>query len=339
MLVDTMRKVTAGKDLSEYESEEAMKRIISGKEAQSVVGGFLIALKMKGETVSEITGCAKAMKEAALNVDLNCNYAIDTCGTGGDGGRTFNISTAAAIIAASGGVKVAKHGNRAISSKSGSADVLQELGININLDRDSVVKCINHTGIGFLFAPKYHSAMRNVAPVRRELGIRTIFNILGPLTNPAKVKGQVFGVYKKQLLMPVSAALSKLGCERAMVVCSDDGLDEITTTGKTYVSEVVCGNIRNYTIEPGDFNISTSSIESINGGTAKENAKIIVDIFKGKKGPERDVVILNSAAALYVGKMADSMKDGISMADELVDSGKAYRKLHEFVEFSRKFSN
>ncbi len=233
---------------------------------------------------------------------LKSEYAIDTCGTGGDGGKTFNISTAASIIAAAAGIKVAKHGNKAVSSKSGSADVLKELGINIELDKSKVEKAIDNIGMGFLFAPMYHSAMKNVAGIRKELGVRTIFNILGPITNPAFVKGQILGVYKKELTHHIAKTLMNLGCERAMVVHGADGLDEITTTALTYVSELKDGKVRDYTIDPEEYGIEKASYEDISGGTPKENADIILDILKGKKGRKRDIVVLNSAAALYVGK-------------------------------------
>ncbi|MFL0196505.1 anthranilate phosphoribosyltransferase [Clostridium sp. WILCCON 0269] len=331
MLNEVMREVLSGKDLSESQSEQAMQNIMKGQESSALIAGFLIALKMKGESISEITGCAKAMRNMAVPVKLKSEYAIDTCGTGGDGGKTFNISTAAAIIAASAGVKVAKHGNKAVSSKSGSADVLKEMGININLEKSKVEHCIDNVGMGFLFAPVYHSAMKNVASIRKELGVRTIFNILGPLTNPAFVKGQVMGVYDKELLEPAAKTLLNLGCERAMVVHGGDGLDEITTTTVTYVCEVKDGEIKNYTLSPGDFGIRTAFYKDIAGGTAAENAAIILDILKGKNGPERDIVLLNSAAALYIGKKAEDLRDGVYRSMELIDSGKAYAKYEEIL--------
>lgn len=336
MLSEAIKKVVSGNDLSESESENIMKSIMSGEEAPSIVAGFLIGLKMKGEAISEITGCAKAMRNMAVPVKLKSDYAIDTCGTGGDGGKTFNISTAASIIAAAGGVKVAKHGNRAVSSKSGSADVLKELGININLEKSEVQKSIDDLGMGFLFAPMYHSAMKNVAGIRKELGVRTIFNILGPLTNPAFVKGQVMGVYDENLVKPIAKVLLNLGCERALVIHGDDGLDEITTTTTTSVCEVKDGKITEYKINPEHFDIKLASSNDITGGDAKENADIILDILKGKKGAKRDIVVLNSAASLYVGKKAKNIEDGISIANKLIDSGDAYDKYKEIVKYSRE---
>lgn len=339
MLADAIKKVTSGENLTENESECIMKSIMSGNEPKEVVSGFLIGLKMKGESIQEITGCARAMKKMAVSVNLKCDYTIDTCGTGGDGGKTFNISTASAIIAAAAGVKVAKHGNNAVSSKSGSADVLKELGININLEKSKVEECIENIGMGFLFAPNYHKAMKNVADIRKKLGVRTIFNILGPLTNPANVKGQVFGIYDKNLLEPIAKALYNLGCERAMVVHGEDGLDEITTTGITYVSELRDGRFKNYTIDPRNYGIILSNSNDIAGGTSLQNAKIIIDILKGKKGPKRDIVVLNSAAALYIGRKVENIKDGIDMANSLIDSNKAYYKFNEILDYSKRCSN
>lgn len=329
MLTKTIEKIINREDLSEQEAYDAMDFIMSGKSTDSQIGAFLAALRMKGENASEITGFARAMKDKAIPVELNSNYVIDTCGTGGDGGRTFNVSTAVAIIAAAGGVKVAKHGNRAVSGKSGSADVLEKLGYNINLTPEEVKKNIEEKNMGFIFAQKYHAAMKNAAGPRKELGMRTVFNILGPLTNPAQVKGQVLGVYDKKLTHIVAQVLSNLGCERAMVVCSEDGLDEITVTSKTYVSELNNSEIHDYLLNPEDFEISISSIQDIRGGSAEENAEIIKQILKGIKGSKRDIVVINSAAALYVGKACETMKDGIKMAQNIIDSGAAYRKLQE----------
>lgn len=336
MLNEAIKKVVSGNDLSENEAENVMNSIMSGREPVSIVSGLLMALKMKGESISEITGCARAMRKMAVPVKLKSEYAIDTCGTGGDGGKTFNISTAASIIAAAAGIKVAKHGNKAVSSKSGSADVLKELGININLDKSKVEKSIDDVGMGFLFAPMYHSAMKNVAGIRKELGIRTIFNILGPITNPAFVKGQILGVYKKELTHPIAKTLMNLGCERAMVVHGADGLDEITTTALTYVSELKDGKVRDYTIDPEEYGIEKAKHEDISGGTAKENADIILDILKGNKGKKRDIVVLNSAAALYVGKKVENIKQGIDNVNEIIDSNKAYEKLQEILNYSKE---
>lgn len=334
MFHEIIKKVIMREDLSEDEAREAMDHIMDGKAAPSQIGGFLVGMRMKGEKVEEITGFARSMRSRARKVDVR-GYAIDTCGTGGDGGKTFNISTAVAFVAAAGGVKVAKHGNKAVSSKSGSADVLEALGAKIDLEPEDAGRCIEKVGITFLFAPLYHSAMKNVAGPRKELGTRTVFNILGPLTNPASVRGQVLGVYDGILTRPLARVLLKLGVKRAMVVHGRDGLDEITTTRETIVSEVKDGMIKNYTINPRDFGIPPAKPEEIAGGDSSYNAGVILDVLQGKKGPQRDVVVLNSAAALYVGEVAEDLKEGVQMAQNLIDSGAAYEKLNEFIRESR----
>lgn len=336
MLKDNIKKLVKGEDLSEDESYSAIDEIMGGEAKEAQVGAFLTALRLKGETVDEITGAARAMRNKATKVNLNSKYVIDTCGTGGDGAKTFNISTAVSIIAAAAGVKIAKHGNRAVSSKSGSADVLEKLGFNINLDIDKAEKLIDNSGMAFLFAQKYHSAMKNVGPIRKQLGIRTIFNILGPITNPAFVNAQVLGVYSEKLTNPIANVLLKLGEERAMVVFGCDGLDEITTTTLTKVSEVRAGKIIDYYIDPEKYGFKKSVLKDISGGDAKENAEIIIEILKGSKGYKRDIVILNTAAALYVGKVAENLREGIKIAEETVDSGLAYKKLNELINLSRE---
>ncbi|MDK2880021.1 MAG: anthranilate phosphoribosyltransferase [Thermoanaerobacteraceae bacterium] len=334
MFHEIIKKVIMREDLSEDEAREAMDHIMDGKAAPSQIGGFLVGMRMKGEKAEEITGFARSMRSRARKVDVE-GFAIDTCGTGGDGGKTFNISTAVAFVAAAGGVKVAKHGNKAVSSKSGSADVLEALGAKIDLEPEDAGRCIEKVGITFLFAPLYHSAMKNVAGPRKELGTRTVFNILGPLTNPASVRGQVLGVYDGILTRPLARVLLKLGVKRAMVVHGRDGLDEITTTRETIVSEVKDGIIKNYTINPRDLGIPLAKPEEIAGGDSSYNARVILDVLQGKKGPQRDVVVLNSAAALYVGEVAEDLKEGVQMAQNLIDSGAAYEKLNEFIRESR----
>lgn len=331
MLSKVIKKVTAFEDLTEDEAYGAVNKIMDGSVEASQMAAFLVALKMKGETADEITGAARAMREHALKVTLKCQYAIDTCGTGGDGAKTFNISTAASIVAAAGGVKVAKHGNRSVSSKSGSADVLSKLNINIELGEKEVEKSIDEKGMGFIFAQVYHKAMKNVGPVRKQLGVRTLFNILGPITNPCDLKGQVLGVYDRKLIDVVSKVLVKLGRERAIVIHGSDGLDEITITGETYVNEIKGKEIESYTITPEEFGIKRASLSEIEGGTPEENAEIILDILKGKKGPKRDIVVLNSAAALYVGKAVDDLKTGVKLAEKLIDDGAAYKKYQQLI--------
>jgi anthranilate phosphoribosyltransferase len=330
---DILKKVIAREDLCEDEAREAMDQIMEGNASPAQIGGFLVAMRMKGEKAEEIAGFARSMRARARKVDVR-GYAIDTCGTGGDGGKTFNISTAAAFVAAAGGVKVAKHGNKAVSSRSGSADVLEALGVKIDLEPADAERCIEKVGLAFLFAPLYHSATKNVAGPRKELGTRTFFNVLGPLTNPAFVQGQVLGVYDGMLTRTLAQVMLKLGAKRAMVVHGRDGLDEITTTRETIVSEVKDGVIRNYILNPRDFGIPPSKPEEIAGGDSSYNARIILDVLQGKKGPQRDVVVLNSAAALYVGEVAEDMREGVHMAQNLIDSGAAYEKLKEFIRES-----
>jgi anthranilate phosphoribosyltransferase len=336
MLQEAIKKLVEGENLTENEAYLSIDEIMSGEALPSQVGAFLTAMRMKGETVEEITGAAKAMRDKALPLKLSSEYVIDTCGTGGDGGKTFNISTAVAIIAATAGVKVAKHGNRAVSSQSGSADVLLQLGFNIEVSEEKAKKLIDENGMAFLFAQKYHSAMKNVGPIRKELGIRTIFNLLGPLTNPAFTKGQVLGVYSKDLTHPLAQVLLKLGVTKAMVVHGEDGLDEISTTAVTYVSEIKEGEVIDYEIDPTEYGIPKANSTDIAGGTAKENAEIIIDIFKGKKGAKRDIVLINSAAALYVGKVVENLSDGIKLSEELLDNGAVYGKLHELIKCSNE---
>lgn len=339
MLRELIEKLVNNEALTEAEAYGAIEKIMSGEAKASEVGAFLTALRIKGETSLEIAGAARAMRDKALKVKLETKYVIDTCGTGGDGSNTFNISTAVAIIAAAAGVKVAKHGNKAVSSKSGSADVLLELGFNIDLPTEKAKELIDTEGMAFLFAQKYHTAMKNVGGIRKELGIRTIFNILGPLTNPAFVKGQVLGVYSKELTHPLAEALLKLEIEKAMVVHGGDGLDEITTTDITYVSEIKDGKIIDYTINPLDYGIAKAQLKDIVGGDAKENAEIIIDIFKGKKGAKRDIVVLNGAAALYVGKAVQNLSEGIKLVEELLDTGKVYEKFQRLVSLSKEEKN
>ena len=334
MIREALDKVIKGIDLSEEEMRNLMDGIMDGEYSDILVSSFLTALKIKGESVSEITGAAKIMRKKAKKVNLDSFYAIDTCGTGGDEANTFNISTGVAFVCAAADVHVVKHGNRAVSSKSGSADVLEELGVNLTLDENKVAKCVEEKSIGFFFAPHYHSAMKNVIHIRRELKMRTLFNILGPLTNPAGAKGQVLGVFDPELTETMAKVLKELGTEQALVV-HGDGLDEITITGKTKVTELKNGDLRTYYIEPEDFGINRASFKDIEGGTATENADILRGIFSGElKDAKRDIIILNSAAALYVGKKVDSISDGVAMAKNLLESGKVLSKMEDFVKFT-----
>lgn len=334
MFKNTIDLILSGKDLSDLEAKELMDSMMEGKLTDSQVSAVLVALRTKGESVEEITGFARAMKEKSKRVNV-FNYSIDTCGTGGDGKDTFNISTAVSLVVSAGGVTVAKHGNRAVSSKSGSADVLLQLGFNINVEPEQAENCLRDKGMTFLFAPNYHLAMKNVAGIRKELGIRTVFNMLGPLSNPADVKGQVLGVYDGKLTNTIANVLLKLGRERALVVHGDDGLDEITTTTTTTVSEVRDGKVKDYKINPEDLGIKLSKPEDLEGGDSVENADIILDILKGVKGPKRDIVVINSAAAFYVGKKVETLEEGVKLAEKVIDSGVALEKLNDLIEYNK----
>jgi len=335
MLKSVIAKLADGNNLSEQEIMAAMKCIMEGNATLAQIGAFMAGLRIKGETIEEITGCAKVMREKAEKIIPKVSYCIDTCGTGGDGSNTFNISTAAAIVAAAGGVYVAKHGNRSMSSKCGSADVLEALGINISLTPDQVRGSIEKVGIGFMFAQAFHKSMKHAAGPRKELGIKTIFNILGPLTNPANAGGQILGVFDTKLTEPLANVLLNLGVERAMVIHGSDGMDEITITGTTKVSEVRDGKVINYHLNPEDYGFKIAVKEDLIGGDSQINADIIISIFSGEKGPKRDILLLNAAAALYVGKVAASIEEGIKIATEIIDSGRAMLKLNEFRDFTR----
>jgi anthranilate phosphoribosyltransferase len=331
MTIDkAIKKLSSKEILTEDEVRAVINQIMRGEATSAQIGGFLIGLRVNGETPAQILGAVKALRDNLIPVEIeDTANLIDTCGTGGDGSKTFNISTAVAIIAASGGAKVAKHGNRAVSSKSGSADVLTELGIKIDFDKDQSKKIIEENGMAFLFAPKYNGAMKNVASERKELGTRTIFNLIGPLSNPAPLTGQLMGVYDGSLIKTAGEVLLNLGLERAMVVHGDDGLDEITTTTTTNVCEVKDGKLITYKLDPEKLGFKKATLEDIKGGEAKENSEIILRVLKGEKGAPRDIVVLNSGAALYVAKITDSLEEGIKKAAELIDSGVAYKKYEE----------
>ncbi|OOM74850.1 anthranilate phosphoribosyltransferase [Clostridium puniceum] len=331
MTIDNaIKKLSSKEVLTEDEVRAVINQIMRGEATSAQIGGFLIGLRVNGETSAQILGAVKALRDNLIHVEIkDTANLIDTCGTGGDGSKTFNISTAVAIIAASGGAKVAKHGNRAVSSKSGSADVLIELGIKIDFDENQSKKIIEENGMAFLFAQKYNGAMKNVANERKELGTRTIFNLIGPLSNPAPLTGQLMGVYDGSLIKTAGEVLLNLGLERAMVVHGDDGLDEITTTTTTDVCEVKDGKLITYKLDPEKLGFKKASLEEIKGGDAKENSEIILRVLKGEKGAPRDIVVLNSGAALYVAKITDSLEEGIKKAAELIDIGIAYKKYDE----------
>jgi anthranilate phosphoribosyltransferase len=329
MIAAAIRRVVGGENLDRDSMYEVFCHVMDGKTSDVQKSAFLIALRMKGETVDEITAAAKAMRERVTPLDVDRRNLVDTCGTGGDGRGTFNISTVAAIVAAAAGAQVAKHGNRAVSSACGSADVLSELGVNIDIDAPRMSQILRRTGIAFLFAPKLHPAMSAVASVRRELGVRTIFNVLGPLTNPAFASRQVLGVYSDHLVDVVANVLLALGAEHAMVVHSRDGLDELSVSANTHVCEVRDGEVRSYEMSPADAGVETHKLEELAGGDIQMNAAIARSVLEGKPGAAHDVVVLNAGAALYVAGSAASVRDGVAMARQAIVSGRALAKLEE----------
>lgn len=329
MIKESINKVVNGKDLTEKEAVETMNEIMSGEATPAQIASFITALRMKGETIEEITGCARVMREKATRIITSHPLVVDTCGTGGDEAHTFNISTIAAFVVAGAGVPVAKHGNRSVSSSCGSADVLKALGVNIEVSVETVGRCIDEIGIGFLFAPMLHGAMKYAIGPRREVGIRTIFNILGPLTNPANAKAQVLGVYDADLTEPLANVLKNLGSSHVFVVHGNDGLDEITTCDTTRVSELEDENVNTYTLDAADSGIKRASQNDLAGGSSEQNAKIMLNVLKGEKGPRRDIVLINAAAAIVAGGKADDLKVGIELAAESIDSGKALEKLEQ----------
>ncbi len=335
MLKEAIQKAAGRDDLSVGEMEAAMEEIMDGKASSAQIGSFLTALRMKGETVDEITGAARVMRRKAIPVHVQDNGSplVDTAGTGGDGSGTFNISTTVAFVLAGSGVRVAKHGNRCISSSCGSADVLEELGANLDHKPEDVARCINETGFGFLFAPAHHVAMKHAAGPRRELGIRTVFNLLGPLTNPASAPYQLVGVYDPDLTEPLARALQGLGTRSAMVVHGLDGLDEVSISAPTQVSHLKDGTVSTSTIDPRRIGIEFCDRSEIKGGTAGENALHLRSVLNGEPGPRRLVSLLNAAAALVVAGMAEDLAEGLSLAAKSVDSGSALRKLDEYLGF------
>jgi anthranilate phosphoribosyltransferase len=359
MILDALHRIANhSQSLDRAEAREVMSEVLAGKCTDAQIAGLLVALRMKGETVEEIVGFAEAIRAAAAPLPIervNVTGAlavtgtgrdalggeppvesslVDTSGTGGDASGTFNISTATALVTAGAGVRVAKHGNRSISSKCGSADVVEALGVNIQLSPERAAQCLREVGICFLYAPNLHPAMRQVQGVRRELRMRTMFNLLGPLTNPARASGQVVGVYSLDLVEKLAEALSMLGLHRALVVHGLDGLDEITITGPTRVAEARDGSVRSYEVEPEEFGMARATLQDISGGDATQNAAIIRAILAGEKSPRRDVVVLNAAAALVAAGRADHMAAAIPLAEESIDSGEAAKKLERLVEFA-----
>ncbi len=336
MIKEAIAKIAAKVNLTDAEAESVMREIMQGEATDAQIAAYITALRMKGETVEEITGSARVMREKAVPITLDAAYQVDTCGTGGDMAHTFNISTTAAFVVAGAGVTVAKHGNRSVSSKSGSADVLQALGVNIEIPPPRVEACMKEVGIGFLFAPMMHLAMKYAIGPRREIGIRTIFNLLGPLTNPAEVTSQVMGVYAADLTGLLARALGNLGAAHAFVVHGMDGLDEITITDRTKISEFKDGTVTDYFVHPADFGFSPGKPEDLRGGDAKENAAITLEILNGKRGVRRDIVLLNAAAGIVASGKAPDLAEGIRLAGASLDSGAAFGKLEALKAFTNK---
>jgi anthranilate phosphoribosyltransferase len=333
MIKEAINLVVQGIHLSEAEMAECIREIMEGKTTDAQIGAFLAALRIKGETVDEITGAVRIMREKVAAIKGPAGV-LDTCGTGGDMSHTFNISTAAAVVVAASGVPVAKHGNRSVSSRSGSADVLEALGVKIDLPPEKVEKCLFESGFGFLFAPLFHPAMKYAIGPRREIGIRTIFNILGPLTNPAGAKRQILGVFADRLTETLANVLGNLGSEDVMVVHGEDGLDEITISDGTKVSRCRRGEVETFFITPEDFGLARAGVETLQGGDKEENAKILLSVLNGERGPRRDVVLMNSAAALVLAGKSHSFRDAALVASDVLDSGNALRKLREIIEVS-----
>jgi len=350
MIRKSIAKIVEGQDISEGEMIEVMNQIMSGECTPAQIGSFITALRMKGETVDEITGAARVMREHATpirvgrnvldmdrdDINIDRETILDVVGTGGDGTNTFNISTTVSFVVSACGVKVAKHGNRSVSSACGSADVLEKLGINLDVTPETVEKCISEIGIGFLFAPALHGAMKYAIGPRREIGIRTIFNILGPLTNPAGADCQVMGVYRASLVEKLAGVLHRLGCRHGFVVHGSDGMDEITLTGETMVAEVTPAGVRLGSITPEQMGMSRCPLESLRGGDATANAAIVRAVLAGEQGPRRDIVLLNTAYALMAADKAASPAEGIALAAEAIDSGRAARQLERLAEMTHQ---
>jgi anthranilate phosphoribosyltransferase len=336
MIREAIGKAVAKEDLTEREMMEVMDEVMEGKATDAQIASFITALRLKGETVQEVTGAARVMRRKATRIDARSSVIVDTCGTGGDGMNTFNISTTAAFVVAAAGITVAKHGNRAVSSGCGSADVLEALGVNISAGPEVVEECIQQIGIGFLFAPRLHGAMKYAIGPRREIGIRTIFNMLGPLTNPAGATAQLIGVYDPALTEMCAGVLKNLGTKRAFVVHGSDGLDEATVTGETRVSELKDGLITTCNINPVDLFDEVYPVGDLRGGDASANAQIMKDILSGKDGACRKIVILNAALAIVAGEKAKTIQEGITLAGECIDSGAAIKKVQALIEMSNR---
>jgi anthranilate phosphoribosyltransferase len=336
VIQDALARLLDGKDLSREESRRVMDSIMSGEATPAQIGGFLVALRLKGETADEIAGAAEAMRAHVIPVRPQRDDLVDTAGTGGDGGKTFNISTAAALVAAAAGAAVAKHGNRSVSSLSGSADVLEQLGFRLDLAPERIAQSIDQLGFGFMFAPSHHPAMRHAGPVRTQLAARTVFNVLGPLTNPAGARAQVVGVYSPELVPVIADVLARLGARRAYVVHGAGGIDELSPTGTNLVCEVVAGDVHRREIDPEELGIERCGPNDLRGGTAAENAERIREVFSGVDGGRRSAVLLNAAGAIAAGGRAADLREGIEVAREALDSGAAAARLEQLAAFSHE---
>ncbi len=325
------------RDLSAADMQAVMRLIMTGQASAAQIGGFLVGLRMKGETVDEIAAAAGVMRELATHVDIAGPHLVDTCGTGGDGASTFNISTASALVAAAAGARVAKHGNRSVSSSSGSADVLEAAGVRLDLDPQQVAACIEQVGVGFLFAPQHHSAMKHAIGPRKEMGVRTVFNLLGPLTNPAAAPNQVLGVFSADWVEPLAQVLKQLGSEHVLVVHAEDGLDEISIGAPTRVAELRGGDILSYTISPEDFGLQRADLATIAVADAQQSLAMIRAVFAGQPGPAHDIVVLNAGAAIYAAGIASSLAEGVSQAAGVIKAGKAQQVFESLVELSNSF--
>jgi len=332
-----IKSVTEHKHLCHDDMVAVMRLIMTGEATPSQIGGFLVGLRMKGETIDEIAAAASVMRELATRVDVDGPHLVDTCGTGGDASATFNISTASAFVVAAAGGKVAKHGNRSITSKSGSADVLEAAGVNLELGPEQVARCVNELGVGFMFAPRHHGAMKHAIGPRREMGVRTIFNILGPLTNPAGAPNQVMGVFSDALVEPLANVLKRLGSEHVLVVHSKDGMDEISIGASTHVAELKDGEVRDYFITPEEFGFERTDISLLAVDSAEQSLSVIREIFNGETGPARDIVAMNAGAAIYAAGLADSLEAGIQTALLVIANGSASAKLEGLIEISNSF--
>lgn len=332
-----LNEVISGKDLSRADMHSVMQTIMQGDATPAQIGGLLVALRLKGESIDEITAAAEVMRELASRVEVDKTHLVDTCGTGGDGANTFNISTTSAFVVAASGAKVAKHGNRSVSSKSGSADVLEAAGVNLELNSQQVASCIENVGIGFMFAPMHHSAMKHAIGPRRELGIRTLFNVLGPLTNPAGAPNQVIGVFSKDWLDPLAETLKQLGSKHVLIVHAHDGMDEISIAARTSIAELKNGNIEHYEIAPDDFNIPTQSIEKLAVNDVAESLAMMQSVLDNTNGAAKDIVSLNAGAAIYAAGLAETIQNGVAIAIKTIASGAAKQKLDQLIQYSQSF--